>query len=332
VIGTGAAGFYGCRLATLAISTPLIYLTYRLAREFSGERIVAIGSALLIAVNPAMLAIAGSIQNDSLSFVFSTLASYLCLRWCWTNSMTAARMLAVSLFATAAIMTKSSALSVIPFVGLLVVAIDRKRAMQWLAILAVVLLAGSGWWFLRNHRLYGDYSGGNSVASIFATGGKFHPLSPSAWVWVGRSLLTYYTTPVTYWRDELKNPRWFTIAIGAGAVCMVAGLVISIARFRLARSASQLKGWCALFALLGIGLWLWISFRDFAVAARVAMPALAATMFIVAAALGDLRSQIARNVLVFLAVVFLAADANLLFKASRLQHRSYEINLSASLP
>jgi hypothetical protein len=210
---------------------------------------------------------------------------------------------------------------------------------QWLAILAVVLLAGSGWWFLRNHRLYGDYSGGKSVASVFATGGKFRPFLPSAWVWVGRSLLTYYTTPVTYWRDELKNPRWFTIAIGVGAVCMVVGLLISVARLRLAKSASQLKTWCGLFVLLGIGLWLWISFRDFAVAARVAMPALAATMFIVAGAFCDLRELIARYtpgaskiILPLLAIVFLVADANLLFKASRLQHRSYEINLSAPLP
>jgi hypothetical protein len=339
VLGTGAVGFYGCRLVTLAISTPLVYLTYQLTREFSGERMVARWAALLVAINPAMLGIAGSIQNDSLSIVFSMVGSWLAIRWCWTGTMTAGRMALVSVFVTAAILTKSSAMSVIPFVGLVFCVMDRKRAIQWVGILVVVMIAGSGWWFLRNHQLYGDYSGANSVKAVFASGGKFDPFSPRAWVWVGRSFLTYYTTPVTYWRDEIKNPVWFTIAIGFGALCVVIGLVISAARTRLSETASQLKAWCVVFTLMAIGLWLWISFRNFAVAARVAMPALAATMLIVAGALCDLRSVIAKYAgavgkyaILLPVIIFLAGDANLLIKASRLHHRPYEISLSAPLP
>ena len=342
IAGPGNA-FYACRLATLLVSCPLVYLTYKLAREFSGRRSPARWAAILVAVNPAMLAIVSSIQNDSLSFVFATLASYLCIRWCATRTLSAWRMVLLSLLTAAAIMCKSSALSLIPFIALLVCFADWRRAIGRLTIMGAVLLLTTGWWFVRNHQLYGDWSGGKSVGSVFAATGRFDPFSVHGWVWVGRSLVTYYTTPVTYWRDEVKNPRWFTALIGVGAICVIAGFLLAALRRRLPGcrrpSAICVGSCCVLFVVMSVALWLWISFRDFAVAARVAMPSLAATMFLAGAALDEVRSlaarwmrPIARFALPLLALVFLAADAHLLYKASRLHHRPYEINIAEGLP
>jgi hypothetical protein len=335
VIGGQVASFYALRLITLAVSCPLVYLTYGMARQFTGRTSVARWACVLVALNPAVLAIASSIQNDSLAILFSTLAFYLCVCWCWNKTLTLAPMCIVSLLVAAAVMTKSSTLPLVPLVALLVCFVEPRRALPRLAILAVVLVLGTGWWFARNARIYGDWTGGRSVDAVFGHTARFHPLSPHDWVWVVRSLITYYTTPVTYWRDEIKNPRWLTVAIGAGALCVIGGCFVAAVRRRLPGcrpgAATCLGGCAAVYALAGIGFWLLISYRNFAVAARIAMPALAAQMMLAAGALADLRAAVARFGfarlgLPLLAIVLLAADAQLVMKASKVTNRSYEID------
>jgi 4-amino-4-deoxy-L-arabinose transferase-like glycosyltransferase len=322
--------FYVLRLLTLAVSSPIVYLTYRMTREFTGRPAAAKWASLLVALNPAVVAIGAGVQNDSLAFLFSTVASYLCMRWCWMRNLSVPKMLLLSLFSAAAVLTKSSTLPLIPFMAMLVCVAEPMRAAGRLAILAVVVAAGDGWWFLRNSRLYGDWTGGRSVAAVFAHTGRYHPLSLRDWVWVGRSLLTYYTTPVTYWRDEIKNPRWLTIAIGAGTLCVLCGFILALLR-RRRPAAGRLACWAAVYALLSVGFWLLVSYRSFTVAARVAMPALAAQMMLVAGALCNLRAfaarfRIARLGLPLLALVMLAADAQLVIRSTRLAHRPYIID------
>jgi hypothetical protein len=335
VIGGGFASFYALRLITLVAASPLVYLTYCIAREFTGRTVVARWAGVLVGLNPAVLAIASGIQNDSLVFLFSTLAFYLCVRWCWIRTMSLPRVFVVSLLVSAAVMTKSSTLPLVPLIGLLLCFAEPRRALPRLAIFAVVLILGTGWWFARNSRIYGDWTGGRSVDAVFGHTGRFHPLSPHDWVWVVRSLITYYTTPVTYWRDAIKNPRWLTAAIAAGALCVLGGCVVAALRRRLPGcrpgAATCLGGCAAVYALAGIGFWLLISYRNFNVAARIAMPALAVQMMLVAGAMADLRAVvarfgIARLGLPILVIVMLAADVQLVARASSLKHRPYEID------
>jgi hypothetical protein len=337
VISTGVlplVAFYVCRVVTLFAACPLVYLTYRMARELSGRRSVARCAGILIAVNPGILAIASSIQNDSLAFLFSTLAAYLAIRWCALRTVSLAQMIVLSLLVAAAVLTKSSALPLIPFIGLIVSLADRRRAFGRMALFAAILLAATGWWFVRNAHLYGDWTGGRSVDSVFGAGHRFNPLSMKEWRWVIQSLITYYSTPVTYWRDQFKNPRWWTAAVAVGSICTVAGFAVTTLRGRLTR----LNIWPVAFVLMCIGFWLLISYRNFVVAARIAMPALASALFLVAWMLCDLRAAaarlpagrfLARCALPLLAILFLAADMHLLRTASRLRHLPYEIHPQA---
>jgi hypothetical protein len=197
-------------------------------------------------------------------------------------------------------------------------------------LFVIILVLGTGWWFARNSHLYGDWTGGRSVDSVFGAGSRFNPFSIKAWRWVVQSLITYYTTPVTYWRDQIKNPRWWTAAIAMGSLCATCGFALSAVCGRLAR----LNPWPPIFALSCIAFWLLISYRNFTVAARIAMPAMAATLFLVAWALCELRAAVARAPcgrllarmgLPLLTILFLAADLHLLVSAARLGHRPYEI-------
>lgn len=340
-----AHAFYFCRLLTLIIASPLVLLTYEMAREFSGRRSVAQLAGVLVAVNPAILGIAASIQNDSLAFLLATLASIYCIRWCVQRTLCPHRTLIVSLLIAAAIMTKSSTLSLLPLFALITCWAYGAKAIWRLAIFASVLAITTGWWFLRNHQLYGDFSGAQSVNAVFGAqvgGAKFHLLSPGDWLWAIRGIITTYTVPVGYWRNEVKNPLWITAAIGVGISSMILGLIPSIRRRRLPGAppgkSRILMTWAAIFVVLCLGLWLLISSRHFLVAARVAMPAMAATILLAAAALCDLRNNVAvlfsRRFLItqpmLIAVLILpalAANVQLLRHAAGLVNRPYMIRL-----
>lgn len=335
--------FYGIRVATLAVAIPLPWITYVAARQFSRHRRVAQLAGVLMAFNPSILGIASSVQNDSLTFVLASTAAYLCVKWSLSMQLSYGRMFTLSLLKAAGIMTKTSALPLLPFVAGVIVITQSRRAPRFLFLLLTLVLACDGWWFVRNERLYHDWTGASAVATSFAGGMRFNLLKWHSSVWAIRNIVTYHTIPIEYWRNQFKAPKWISVAIGLASAFAAFGAIASVARRRLPTGPPGRAGapaTCyAAFAASGLTFWLMVSAAHYFVAARVGMAGCAATLFVVAAAMSIPASMVARRGTAWraaarhlpqLIVCFLLfAQISLLAAAMRLPHEPYEIALIA---
>ena len=145
----------------------------------------AVLAAALVAFNPMFLFISGSVNNDNLVVMLSTLALWLILRLD-EGRLTFWRFGALGLVIGLAVLSKVNALALIPLAGLALLRVSR-RGRTWRPFLlggaavggAVVLVVG--WWFVRNGQLYGDPLGLNMLVTI--TGAR-HP-QPTLWQLAG---------------------------------------------------------------------------------------------------------------------------------------------------
>lgn len=141
-----------------------VLATYGAAREvFPSQRAMALGALAFVAFHPMFLYLSGAINNDNLITFWGACATWALMRllrrgFSWPRS------LALGVILGLALITKITAIFLLPVVGLgLLVAAWRRRAWRevWpmgLAIgLSVLLLAG--WWFARNYLVYGDLTG-----------------------------------------------------------------------------------------------------------------------------------------------------------------------------
>jgi hypothetical protein len=343
VSGGTSFAFYGIRIATLAASTPLPWITYVAARRFSRRRRVAQLAGVLMAFNPSILAIASSVQNDSLTFLLASTAAYLCVSWTLSMQLSFRRMLIISLLTAAGIMTKTSALPVVPFVAGIIVLANPRRAPGFLLLLISVVLICDGWWFIRNERLYHDWTGARAVATLFAGGTRFNILKWHSWEWGIRNIITYHTIPIEYWRNQFKAPKWMSFGIGLASAFAAFGATTSIVRRRLPTGPPGRAGAAAMyyaaFAASGIIFWLMVSATDYLVPARAGMASCAATLFVIAAAMimptsiiarwGTYWRAAARHLPQLFVCILVIAQIALLAKAARLPREPYQIALTA---
>lgn len=168
---------WACRLMSILIGTVGTVLVWLLAREFAPDRPwLQWGAAAFAALLPMRLAMMGSVNNDGLTEVFSSLALLQMARMLrsgpgepgvkpadWNRH--AARLgLVISL----GLLTKATSILLLPPALLTLYLASGARGEhrdtgEWQgtfvrggAILGGVVLAVAGWWFVRNHLLYGD--------------------------------------------------------------------------------------------------------------------------------------------------------------------------------
>jgi hypothetical protein len=330
--------FYVVRIATLILFPPLIYLVFRITFEFTGNRPAATLAAVFVAVNPSLLAIASSVQNDTLAFLLATVTIYVCARWSRDASLSYSRAAVLGALIAATILTKSSALPLVGVVPLVILARFGRRSLPRVCVILCVMLLLSGWWFVRNIRLYGDWTGGRAVAATFDRGDRYHPASPRDWLRAARDLSTYYSLPVEYWRNDVKASlagrsivclgiAW--TAVGAGALALKRRIPISeLRRDRLLKPF----GVILLFSGACLAFWLLICIRNYVVAPRVSMPGLAGVAALVgfAAQSGTAvflkRGRAVAGFAVML-LGMLGLDALMLVSVSRVPPQPYEIPL-----
>ncbi len=180
------------RLLSLLLSVPTIWLTHRLAlATFPDDRRLALVAAGLVAFNPKVLFINAAANNDNLLMLLGAATLLLLLTPTASQSIVSWRRAAAlgGLLGLAAL-TKVSGLVLWPIVGLgLLRPLARADRGRWignrqalptvLARLAVVIgvaLAISGWWFIRNWQLYGDWLGLNMMIAIIGPRTEAVPL------------------------------------------------------------------------------------------------------------------------------------------------------------
>lgn len=188
----GAAA--GCRALSLLIGVLGVYLIWLLARELAPERpalwTVAAGVAAFL---PMRLHVVSSVSNDGLAEVASTLALLLMVRavqgaWDTRRAVGLGAALALALLSKQSdLMLLPPALAAIYFATRNATGEPRDEssatpsgdggfARQFFStglVMAVVLVALSGWWFARNHVLYGDFLGQKAFNWYFAGTPRF---------------------------------------------------------------------------------------------------------------------------------------------------------------
>lgn len=214
------------RLAGLVLVPLLGWLSYRLARDLGANDGPAVVAAGLVVLNPSLLAVAASAQNDYLCLVVAAVAALVALPALREGGPR--RALVLGALVGLAVLVKVFAGALL--VGFVVaVLLDRRRPLCPRVLDAVAATAGtvavSGWWFVRNLVLYGDLTG---AAAVDRTGVAFDPLAyegiGSVLGW-GRSLVSYAFVPTEYYRNAIEAP----VPVKAAALLLtVCGLVLVV--------------------------------------------------------------------------------------------------------
>jgi 4-amino-4-deoxy-L-arabinose transferase-like glycosyltransferase len=209
-----------------------VLLTYAAARLSVGDTQMSLAAAAFVAVLPKADVISGTVTNDALVVMLGAAGLVAFLAWLRASRRGAARTrrtwLAAGLGAVLglAAITKFNSL---PLAGLLlavlaVVAVRRRDLLSVAA--AVVAFAGvSGWWFVRNWRLYGSPLA-QGAANAYLNRLLYHLVAPVPWSSYGRFVRFLPRHLLgTAWYDGGWNqfvlPGWMNDALAVVAVVAV---------------------------------------------------------------------------------------------------------------
>lgn len=165
---------------SLLLSCITIVLAFALARQVwpSGPKADAIVllSTALVAFNPKAIFINASANNDNLLSVLSTAVLLLCVQTLSGQAFTRQRQLVLGVLLGLAALTKISGLVVWPiaFLTLLKLAFrsasKRNFDFHFLGLSSLLVFGSallvSGWWYVRNLRLYGEVLGLNTMVAV----------------------------------------------------------------------------------------------------------------------------------------------------------------------
>jgi 4-amino-4-deoxy-L-arabinose transferase-like glycosyltransferase len=242
-----AVDLHELRLFSVILGLGTVLLTYAGAKVIRAPESVAFAAGLFVALFPRELVVTTSITNDALVIPLCALALVLFLsaeRARRASQIGRRRLyvLAMGLVLGAAATTKFNSL---PLAGVLFVLalapsirLPRGSAQRFRIDLHIVLDAGiavlgflvvSGWWFLRNKHLYGQFLATRASEDYL----RFVLLQPVPWtrylVFSEFPQILWYST----WYDQpnLNLVHWMNYVLAwLGVVCLVVGVVIFLRR------------------------------------------------------------------------------------------------------
>jgi hypothetical protein len=178
LIGHPLGGLRAARLLSVAIAAVGIILLALLVGELvPGRPELVVAAAGVTAIVPSFVAVSGLLYNDSLAFATSTAALLAAVRFL-VRGPSRARLALVAVSASLAALTRASGLVVaaIVVVAVLVgvwrdVRLGGRRpvlAAVWQAgLVGMAVAVTAGWFYLRNYRLYGDFTGASALFQQF---------------------------------------------------------------------------------------------------------------------------------------------------------------------
>lgn len=164
---------YVVRWMTALIGAGVVWLSYRIARRvFSGQPALALAGAALVAFNPQFLYLSGAVSNDVPAALCGAAVLLVCVRLVQEGPTIRTDVMLGILFGLS-LLTKLHLIGLLaPIAVAYLVRIWPTR--NWRAglraagtVLGLVALL-SGWWFIRNWRLYGDPSGMSKLNELWA--------------------------------------------------------------------------------------------------------------------------------------------------------------------
>jgi hypothetical protein len=173
------AGLIAGRIVSVLLAAAGVALVGLLARLLvPGRPAVAVVAAALAGLLPSFASISSGLFNDSLAFLTATAVFAAAVAWI-VKGPSPARLGLLAVTAAAAGVTRASGLLAVGVAGLAVLAgswlhaHERGARRPWLAgagpglVVAVAVAATSGWFWLRNLRLYGDLTGSAALLARF---------------------------------------------------------------------------------------------------------------------------------------------------------------------
>ncbi len=217
------------RLFSVLLGCITVVISYLLAREvWPDERWVHLLTIGLVAFNPMLLFITGSVNNDNLMILFGSWLLLLCARIV-REGITHQRASTLATVGALATLTKISGWTFMPLIGLTLlmhVWQSNWRTAAWKrAIFTGLRLVGawivmSGWWYLRNWQLYNEFFGTNTHVAI--VGGR------SIGLWEAISS-EWYSFWVAYWgwfgAVNILYPQWVYFFFAAIQIVATIGLI-----------------------------------------------------------------------------------------------------------
>jgi len=240
------------RLLSVCMGAGTVYLTYLLALELWPERQgLALAAAAITAFNPMFCFISGAVNNDNLAMLLCALGIWLLVRLVrrYGGAQPVSRMrwwmdiaaLGVTLGLGA--LTKSSAMGLLPLVVLVVGYVAWKRRSLWYLITGGLATAGlvvalSGWWFVRNMLLYaGDWTG---IERFIVILGYRVPPATLRQLWGER-----HGFMMAYWglfgAVNLPLPQWVYTVLNLSLGVALAGLCLGVVRWVTRRQAAGMR-------------------------------------------------------------------------------------------
>lgn len=236
------------RWLSLLLGAVTVATTYRVAGQFAegvhDQSALPALAALLTALNPMFLFIHAAVNNDALVTALCTVTLWQVVRWI-DRSPTPRQWLILGVLIGLAALTKVSALALLLPVGMLaIVTSARQRSWRALTIamicVALPIASISGWWFLRNWRLYRDPLG---LIPFLEVVGRRYPV-PSLRQLAGE----YKVFLMSFWGFfgwlNVPAPNWvYAILLGFGGIGLL-GVPLAVWRaYRASHIATARWDW-----------------------------------------------------------------------------------------
>jgi hypothetical protein len=190
------------RITGLALLAVLVVVVHALLRRVAPTHpATALVGTAVVCLNPMVVAMAASIQNDVLSLVLAVGAMTVAAD---PRELTRRRALLLGVVAGAALLAKITVAPALLVVTMVLLA--RRTPLPRLLEALVVAIAVSGWWFVRNDVLYGDLTG---IAGVRARGFSFPPAPIHGLVGVkdlAAEVVTCLWVPTEYFRNVIDLP------------------------------------------------------------------------------------------------------------------------------
>jgi 4-amino-4-deoxy-L-arabinose transferase-like glycosyltransferase len=281
-----------------------------LMRRLLGRSWPSAAALAILALNPMLLTMSSSVQNDTLALVLGLLALELALSRL-SERPTSRGALLVGIVAGLAVLTKLTAWPVVVAVAGWLVWRHRRGAVQPLMAFIVAAVAVSGWWFIRNIVLYGDPTAAAGVHRSGVSFGAYPVHGASDVVHILEELITYLWLPTEYVRNFISAP----VALKAGLLLMTAAVLIT--GLLGIRHSRKVPSWLIVgTALVSIGSWLVTHLAYQAVAPRVAYMFLPLWIGLVGLALARIPRRAA---IVGVTVLLVCLNAWTLYELARVQ-------------
>ena len=286
--GTSLA-LYAIRLLTLGMATVTVAAVYRSARTvMPAQPELPLLATSLTAFNPMFLFISTSVSNDVLVTMFSSLA-------CWLTLLTlrlgfdTRRSVGLALLIALATLSKLGGLALAPVVALAGLWLLRRTG-DWrgfvvlIGSIALACLLLTGWWFLRNLSLYGEFFGTATMLDFYGRRG----------ISLTRLLLDEFEgLRISYWglfgSFSILTNRTHYLLMDALSLIGAAGSIIFLARNRRNAFLLSAAGFPALFLALGGVLLIWWTLQTMASIGRLLFPYVTSISILLALGLRALR-------------------------------------------